>query len=130
MQRQTRADLGGDAEARVRFLADRQQQVVAGEPRQIDRFVEAIDQMLQMRAAEIRHVPALVDGAAQLEKVIAQMIFSVPGILLDNAGVEHRGQQTVDRALGPAGALFQLAQRERPPRQPEAVEQLNGFSIA
>ncbi len=59
--------------------------------------------------------------------MIAEAVFPVGRILLHDGGVQHGGKQSVDRALGPAGPLLQLVQREGTVRFPEAVQQANGL---
>ena len=93
----------------------------------MDRLAEARGHGAQMGAAELRNAPALPDGAAQLEEMVAEAIFPVGRILLHDGGVQHGGKQPVDRALGPAGPLLQLVQREGTVRFPEAVQQANGL---
>lgn len=95
-------------EAALRGFAGDEDELVAGQAGQMDRLAEARGHGAQMGAAELRNAPALPDGAAQLEEMVAEAIFPVGRILLHDGGVQHGGKQPVDRALGPAGPLLQL----------------------
>ena len=64
------------------FFADGQDQLVAGKPRQVGRLSYLVDDLLQIGCAELRHAPALVDGAAKLKEMIAEAVLAVAGILL------------------------------------------------
>ena len=109
VDRQARADLGHDAQSRAGFLLRQRHDRRTVENRQKYALAKLGTDALHMRPCDRADVPRVGDGAAVFKQPDAKPVAAVRH-LLDQSGFAHRGQQTVDRALRPAGFLIKLRQ--------------------
>ena len=109
VDRQARADLGHDAQSRAGFLLRQRHDRRAVENRQKYALAKLGTDALHMRPCDRADVPRVGDGTAVFKQADAQPVAAVRH-LLDQSGFAHRGQQTVDGTLRPAGFLIKLRQ--------------------
>lgn len=109
VDRQSCADLGHNAKTCPGLLLRERHDRGAVEDGQKHALAELSADALHVRPRDRADVPGIRDGAAVFKQADAQPVTAVRR-LLDQARFPHRGQQSVDRALRPAGLLVKLCQ--------------------